>query len=119
MELGVKARRRRFAFLCKKLAIPKLEASPWTLSGSHCGTYEIPYKILLESCIIRKIVLYLYQQNKRTMMKEETMKLSELEADLIRAIRNYKRSYPNGYPNLLDYATRLFDKLTDPFDTEC
>lgn len=29
--------------------------------------------------------------------------VSESEADLIEAIRNYIRSYPNGYPERLDY----------------
>ena len=41
--------------------------------------------------------------------------VSELEADLIAAIRNYVKSYPDGYPELLDYAQRLFDELTYPF----
>jgi len=42
--------------------------------------------------------------------------LSEREADLIAAIRNYVKSYPDGYPELLDYAQRLFDDLVYPFD---
>lgn len=41
------------------------------------------------------------------------MSLSDDEADLINAIRNYCDSYPNGYPQLLDYAQDLFEKLTD------
>lgn len=41
------------------------------------------------------------------------MSLSYDEADLINAIRNYCDSYPNGYPQLLDYAQDLFEKLTD------
>ena len=43
------------------------------------------------------------------------IEVTELEADLISAIRNHVRSYPNGYPKLLDFAQRLFDKLVDPF----
>ena len=39
--------------------------------------------------------------------------LSEAEADLIAAIRNYRQSYPNGYPELLWYAQQLFDELIE------
>ena len=48
----------------------------------------------------------------------ETLKIlvNEKEADLIAAIRNYVKSYPDGYPELLDYAQRLFDELVYPFD---
>lgn len=46
------------------------------------------------------------------------MKLTEKEEELIHAIRNYRKSYPNGYPELLEYAERLFDKLVSPFDEE-
>lgn len=35
------------------------------------------------------------------------------EEDLIKAIRNYCSSYPNGYPELLDYAEDLFQRMTD------
>ena len=38
------------------------------------------------------------------------------EADLIAAIRNYIKTYPDGYPELLDYAQRLFDDLTYPYN---
>ena len=43
------------------------------------------------------------------------IEVTETEADLIAAIRNYVKSYPDGYPELLDYAQRLFDELIDPF----
>lgn len=43
----------------------------------------------------------------------EKKELNEKEAELIEAIRNYRKSYPNGYPQLLWYAQRLFDELTD------
>ena len=49
-------------------------------------------------------------------MKMIRLELSELEVDLIEAIRNYVKSYPDGYPELLDYAQRIFDELTYPFD---
>ncbi len=48
--------------------------------------------------------------------KTTKMALSDREADLIAAIRNYVKSYPDGYPELLDYAQRLFDDLVYPFD---
>jgi hypothetical protein len=41
--------------------------------------------------------------------------LTEDERDLIEAIRNFRKSYPNGYPELLWYVQELFDKLIDPF----
>ncbi len=44
----------------------------------------------------------------------EDIKLTEKEIDLITTIRNYRRSYPNGYPELLWYLERLFYELLDP-----
>ena len=44
-------------------------------------------------------------------MENET--LTEKEYDLIMAIRNYKKSYPNGYPEILWYIERLFNELLD------
>lgn len=41
----------------------------------------------------------------------EKVKLSSKEYDLIMAIRNYKKSYPNGYPEVLWYIERLFNEL--------
>ncbi|MBQ9641862.1 MAG: hypothetical protein IJV06_09955 [Bacteroidaceae bacterium] len=41
------------------------------------------------------------------------MELSQEEAELIEAIRNYCNSYPNGYPELLDYAEDIFARMTD------
>ena len=41
----------------------------------------------------------------------EIVKLSSKEYDLIMAIRNYKKSYPNGYPEVLWYIERLFNEL--------
>lgn len=39
--------------------------------------------------------------------------LNEKEAELTEAIRNYRLSYPDGYPQLLWYAQQLFDDLVD------
>lgn len=43
----------------------------------------------------------------------EKVKLTEKEADLILAIRNYKKSYPNGYPEIRWYIEKLFNELLD------
>lgn len=47
--------------------------------------------------------------------KNETimMGVTSEEQDLIEAIRNYCKSYPNGYPELLEYAQDIFDRMTD------
>lgn len=39
--------------------------------------------------------------------------LTDKEEELIAAIRNYRRGYPDSYPILLYYAQQLFDELTD------
>ncbi len=39
--------------------------------------------------------------------------LSEDELELIEAIRNYKKAYPNGQDELLWYAQQKFDELID------
>lgn len=48
-------------------------------------------------------------------MKQKLIRtsLSEDELELIEAIRNYKKAYPNGQEELLYYAQRKFDELTD------
>ncbi len=45
--------------------------------------------------------------------RKETIKLTEKEEEQIRAIRNYQKSYPNGYPQLLYFIQQLVDELTD------
>ncbi|WP_297071278.1 hypothetical protein [uncultured Duncaniella sp.] len=45
--------------------------------------------------------------------RKEKIKLSEKEEELIRAIRNYRKSFPNGYPQLLYYIQQIVDELTD------
>lgn len=49
------------------------------------------------------------------MKKKETIKMdvTSEEEELIKAIRNYCNSCPNGYPELLDYAEDLFQRMTD------
>lgn len=41
----------------------------------------------------------------------ENLKLTQEEKELIEAIRNYNKSYPDGYPQLLWYAQELFDNM--------
>ena len=51
-------------------------------------------------------------------MEKKTVKLevTEEEKELLEAIRNYNRSFPDGYPQLLWYAQQLFDNmLRQPF----
>ncbi|MBQ2113119.1 MAG: ArsR family transcriptional regulator [Bacteroidales bacterium] len=43
------------------------------------------------------------------------MMVSDLEADLIEAARNYVKSYPDGYPELLWYVQELFDEVIEIF----
>lgn len=41
------------------------------------------------------------------------IKLTEKEEELILAIRNYRKSFPNGHPEMLYYIQQLVDELTD------
>lgn len=55
------------------------------------------------------------KRNTVTMKEKQKfkMELSFEEKELIESIRNYCNSYPNGYPQLLEYAQDLFDRITD------
>ena len=55
-------------------------------------------------------ILFCYYPKKKQKFK---MELSFEEKELIESIRNYCNSYPNGYPQLLEYAQDLFDRITD------
>lgn len=46
-------------------------------------------------------------------MKQETeiMEVTPEERELLEAVRNYNKSFPDGYPQLLWYAQELFDNL--------
>lgn len=46
-------------------------------------------------------------------MKKETriIEVTEEEYDLLESIRNYNKSFPDGYPELLWYAQQLFDAM--------
>ena len=39
--------------------------------------------------------------------------LNDVELELIEAVRNVRRAYPNGYDNLVYHAQQLFDKLVE------
>jgi hypothetical protein len=39
------------------------------------------------------------------------MEVTEEEAELLAAVRNYNKSFPDGYPQLLWYAQELFDNM--------
>ena len=43
--------------------------------------------------------------------KKDLMEVTPKERDLLEAVRNYNKSYPDGYPQLLIYAQRLFDNM--------
>lgn len=40
--------------------------------------------------------------------------VTEKEEELIEAIRNFRKSYPRGNPQLLWYAQQLFDEMMEP-----
>ncbi len=45
------------------------------------------------------------------------MEVTPAEEELLAAIRNYIKSFPDGRPQLLWYAQELFDKMVDlPYD---
>ncbi len=49
--------------------------------------------------------------------KQIIMAVSEKEEELLAAIRNYNKSFPDGYPQLLFYAQMLFDNmLRQPYE---
>ena len=57
--------------------------------------------------------------DKTTNMKQEKemMEVTPEEKDLIESIRNYNKSFPDGYPQLLWFAQELFDNmLRQPYD---
>lgn len=50
-------------------------------------------------------------------MKGIIIKVSEQEEELLAAIRNYNKSFPDGHPELLWYAQKLFDNmLRQPYE---
>ena len=60
-------------------------------------------------------IFAVFKRNTVTMREKQKfkMELSFEEKELIESIRNYCNSYPNGYPQLLEFAQDLFDRITD------
>ena len=77
-------------------------------------------KIVLYICVLRIFIVSLQCLNKTTnnmKKKELTIKVTEEEFELLEAIRNYNRSYPDGYPQLIWFAQELFDNmLRQPYE---
>ena len=46
-------------------------------------------------------------------MEKETemMQVTPAEKELLEVVRNYNKSYPDGYPQLLWHAQELFDNM--------
>ena len=49
--------------------------------------------------------------NKKEMNEKKLMRVTAAECELLEAIRNYNKSYPDGYPELMWYAQQLFDNM--------
>lgn len=50
-------------------------------------------------------------------MRKRKLALTETEFDFIETLRNYKKSYPNGEPEIRWYLNRLYTELLDePLD---
>jgi hypothetical protein len=45
------------------------------------------------------------------MSKTRKIEVTEEEYELLESIRNYNKSFPDGYPQLLWYAQQLFDAM--------
>ena len=56
---------------------------------------------------------YLYSVNQLEPMSYKQPRLTDKETELIQAIRNNKRSYPNGALNLYHYAQEIFQELME------
>ena len=61
--------------------------------------------------LVRKNVLSLQCQKDNINMKK--LLLTDKEADLIEMIRNYGKSYPNGYPQIKWEIDRIYNELLD------
>lgn len=65
---------------------------------------------VVNSCKVQNNVLPLRCLNKTTEKEQEmeTMRVTDEERDLLEQMRNYNRSYPNGYPELLSIIIEKF-----------
>ena len=44
-------------------------------------------------------------------MKKRFIEVTDEELELLRATRNYNKSFPDGYPELLWYAEEIFNNM--------
>lgn len=51
------------------------------------------------------------ETNENMKQKKEMMEVTLEERELLERMRNYNRSYPNGYPQLLWDLQEFFDKM--------
>lgn len=84
----------------------------------HHGFLNVKYSILLRFfivniCILQIFVVPLYCQknNENMKQKKEMMEVTPEERELLERMRNYNKSYPNGYPQLLWDLQELFDEM--------
>ena len=69
------------------------------------------FKLKIKNYKKYKIKRYSYNNNKFMNQKLEKMEVTPEERELLEAVRNYNKSFPDGYPQLLWYAQELFDNL--------
>ena len=68
---------------------------------------------IVNICILQIFVVPLYCQknNENMKQKKEMIEVTPEERELLERMRNYNRSYPNGYPELLLDLQQLFDTM--------
>ena len=58
----------------------------------------------------------LHKKQREMKQEMETMRVTNEERDLLEQMRNYNRSYPNGYPELLDIIIeKFYSMLRQPY----
>lgn len=80
--------------------------------GLNVKSYLIIRFFVVKIWVIRKFVVSLHCLKENNDMKK--ILVSDKEEELIAAIRNYKKSFPRGNPQLLWYAQQLFDEMIEP-----
>lgn len=55
--------------------------------------------------------MYCQKNNENMKQKKELMEVTPEERELLERMRNYNKSYPNGYPQLLWDLQEFFDKM--------
>lgn len=51
------------------------------------------------------------EKDKKMEEKKIKFEVTEKEKELLEVIRNYNKSYPDGYPQLLWFAQEVFDSM--------